>query len=71
MEITKTKKTNGGYEFFGSDPKTKAEILLGNLKALPEGGYGIFKSDAKAGKDVQVSYIGANLNIESFLPKEL
>lgn len=65
MLITKNKKTNNGYELFGSDPKTNAEVPCGKVEKIL-GGYTIINS-----KGTQVGFIGDKLNVEAFLPTEL
>jgi len=40
------------------------------LKKLPCGGYGIYTSDAKSKQVIQTGYIGANLPLETYAPKD-
>jgi len=41
------------------------------IKKLPCGGYAIFASDSKSKTLVQVGYLGANLPVEGYLPKDV
>lgn len=38
------------------------------VKKLPCGGYAIYGIDNKSKQEIQVGYIGSNLNVEAFLP---
>lgn len=50
---------------FMSDNKPADKI---KVKQLPCGGYAIYGVDIKSKQEVQVGYIGANLNAQAFLP---
>lgn len=39
------------------------------VKKLPEGGWAIYGIDPKEKKEVQIGYIGENLNVEAFIPE--
>jgi len=39
------------------------------VKKLPEGGWAIYGIDSKEKKEIQIGYIGENLNAEAFLPE--
>jgi len=49
-----------------SEP-TKEKV---KVKKLPCGGYAIYGVDFKSKQEVQIGYVGANLNAEAFLPKD-
>jgi len=38
-------------------------------KKLKEGGYALYGTDSKTKQEIQVGYIGENLNLEAWLPK--
>lgn len=38
------------------------------VKKLSCGGYAVYGIDTKSKQEIQIGYIGANLNVESFLP---
>jgi len=45
--------------------ETKQQL---KVKKLPEGGWAIYGIDNKEKKEIQIGYIGENLNVEAFLP---
>lgn len=47
-----------------SDAKQQIKV-----KKLPEGGWAIYGIDSKEKKEIQIGYIGENLNAEAFLPE--
>ena len=49
----------------GDMSETKQQI---KVKKLPEGGWAVYGIDPKEKKEIQVGYIGENLNVEAFLP---
>lgn len=46
--------------------ETKTTI---KVKKLPEGGWAIYGIDPKEKKEIQMGYIGENLNVEAFVPE--
>ena len=49
----------------GDMSETKQQI---KVKKLSEGGWAIYGIDPKEKKEIQIGYIGENLNVEAFIP---
>ena len=52
------------YNVFMSEATKDKPIV----KKLPCGGHAIYSIDIKSKQQIQVGYIGANLNLEAYLP---